>query len=73
MTIPKKSREEILAEMNAEAHLARDEYRKTRANSDAATFDSIEGLIAEWWKKWFATAGHKRLAYILMGKKLPGE
>ncbi len=68
-----KSKEEIMAQMNADAHLARDEYRKMRANSDAATFESIEGLIAEWWRRWFLTAGHKRLALILMNKNLPDE
>ena len=72
MTTPKKTKEEIMAEMNSEAHLARDEHRSMRANSDAATFESTEGLIAEWWKKWYPTAGHKRLAYILMGKELKG-
>ena len=40
MTTPKKSKDEIFAEMNAEAHLARDEFRSIRAHSDKATFDA---------------------------------
>ncbi len=73
MTTPKKSKEEVLAEMNTDAHLARDEFRSIRASSDEVSFDSAQGLIAEWWKKWFQSAGHKRLAYILMGRNLPDE
>jgi len=73
MAIPEKSKEETLAEMDAEARLAREEFRKIRANSDKATFEATQGLIAEWWKKWYPTAGHKRLAYTLMDKKLKGD
>ena len=73
MATPEKTKEEILAEMDAEAILAREEFRRIRANSNKATFEAIQGLIAEWWKKWYPSAGHKRLAYILMDKKLKGD
>ena len=25
--------------------------------------------IAEWWRKWYLQAGHKRLARVLLGKQ----
>jgi len=70
MTTP-KSKEEILAEMDADAELARKEFEGLKASVDKATFEAIHGLIAAWWEKWFQRAGHKRLAYILMGKPMP--
>ncbi len=70
---PAKSKGEVLAQMNADAELAREDLNQIRANSDKATFEAIQGLIAAWWERWFLKAGHKRLAYILMGKKLKGE
>lgn len=73
MTMPKKSKEEVLAGMDADAKLAREEFEQIRASSDKATFETIHGLIAAWWEKWFQRAGHKRLACILMGKKLNGD
>jgi hypothetical protein len=29
--------------------------------------EAIE-VVAEWWKKWYLQAGHKRLGRILIGK-----
>lgn len=72
MTTPKMSKEETLAQMTADAELAREEFDRMRANSDKATFDTSVGLIGRWWERWYPKAGHKRLAYILMGKKLNG-
>jgi len=63
-----KTKEEILAQMDADAENAKKEFVQMRANCDKGTFEAIHGLIAEWWKRWYLKAGHKRLAYILMGK-----
>ena len=60
-------------DMDAEAQKAREELEQIKANSDRANFDASVGLIAAWWEKWFRTAGHKRLAYILMDKPLPNK
>lgn len=68
MTQQKKSKEEIFAQMDADAKSAREEFKKMSANSDEATFEASRGLIASWWEKWYLKAGHKRLAYILVGK-----
>ena len=73
MSIPQKSKEEIMADMNESAELAKEEFKSIKANSDKASFEAIQGLIAEWWERWFRKAGHKRLTYILMGKPLPGS
>ncbi len=59
MTTP-KSTEEILAQMDVDAGLAKEEF---------VAVDSV-AKVALWWEKWFRKAGHKRLAYILMGKEL---
>ena len=73
MTTPKKTKEEIFAEMNAAAREARAEFNQMRTDSDGVTYDAALGLINAWWERWFQKAGHKRLAYILMGKKLKDE
>ena len=73
MTTPKKTKEETLAQMTADAELAREDFESMKANSDKATPEAVFGLIAAWWERWFRKAGHKRLAYILMSKKLNGE
>lgn len=73
MTTPEKTREEILAQMTADAKLAREDLNQMRANSDKMTFEATQGLVASWWERWYPRAGHKRLAYILMGKKLNGD
>lgn len=70
MTTSKRTREETFAGMDADAELAREEFESIKANSDKATFEATQGLIASWWDRWFRKAGHKRLAYILMGKEL---
>lgn len=72
MTIP-KTKAEILAEMDTDAELAREDFESIRANSGKATFETTHGLIASWWERWFQAAGHKRLAYILMNKPMPGR
>lgn len=64
------TKEETLAKMDADAKLAREEFKQMAANSDRVTFDASVGLIAAWWEKWYPKAGHKRLAYILMGKPM---
>lgn len=60
MTTP-KSKAEVLAQMNADAELARKEFEDV---------DSV-AKVALWWERWFQKAGHKRLAYILMGRPMP--
>ena len=71
--ISKKTAEEVMEGMNEAARLAREDFDSLKANSDKATFEAISGLLASWWDRWYLTAGHKRLAYILMGKKMKGE
>lgn len=66
-----KSKEEVLAQMDADAELARKEFQEMKTNSDRAAFEATYGLIGSWWERWFQRAGHKRLAYILMGKVMP--
>ena len=71
MVQPQPTKGEVQAKMSADAEEARKEFEKIKANSDKATFEAIHGLIASWWERWFRKAGHKRLAYILMGKPMP--
>lgn len=70
---PAKTKAEVLAEMDAYAEEAKTEFEDIKANTDNATFEATHGLIAEWWEHWFRTAGHKRLAYILMSKQMKDE
>ena len=67
-----KSKEETLAQMDADAKVAKDEFFKMTSSSEVDYGDSVRNLAA-WWEHWYRKAGHKRLAYILMGKKLNGE
>ncbi len=71
MTTPRTTKEEILDKMDADAEIARGEFGKIKAGSDRASSEAIFGLIAAWWERWYQAAGHKRLAYILMGKSMP--
>ncbi|MBA7638615.1 hypothetical protein ES703_46271 [subsurface metagenome] len=66
MTTSKKSKEEILAQMDADAKLAKKEFDEMGDGGelDEGTMTSLSG----WWNRWYGKAGHKRLAYILMGK-----
>lgn len=66
MTQPKKSKEETLAQMDADAALAKEAYDEMCEHLDTNTITAL----ASWWYGWFQKAGHKRLAYILMGKEL---
>lgn len=71
MTTP-KSKEEMLAEMDADAKKAREEFNDMCGHLnevEASTLANIKG----WWERWYPKAGHKRLAYILTGKKLNGD
>ena len=59
------SKDETLAGMDAEAQKAQEEFNALCEGWDK---DTVEG-IASWWSNRFRSVGHKRLAYILMGKK----
>ncbi len=69
MTTP-KTKAEVLAQMTADAELAREEFEGllSGGNLDEGTAK----VLSNWWERWFQKAGHKRLAYILMNKKLNG-
>ncbi len=67
---PALTKEEALAVMDAYAEEARVEFNSIKANTDSASFEAVQGLIARWWLNWYLRAGHKRLAYILMNKEL---
>ncbi len=64
MTTPKKTKEEIMDGMNADALLAKEEFEGFLKELD----DDTLAHITNWWEKWYLKAGHKRLAYILMNK-----
>jgi hypothetical protein len=55
-----KSNKQIKAQMDAAAGGA----QKDLANVGPEAVEKV----AEWWRKWYLKAGHKRLARILMGK-----
>ncbi len=61
--------EEATKRINAAAVKARDEYKAMESQLDMNT---VLKLVT-WWEKNYLTAGHSRLAYILMGKPLKGE
>lgn len=61
---PKKSKEEILAGMDAAAETAKAEFTSMCNSIDK---DAV-AHIRNWWERNFTKVGHKRLAYILMGK-----
>lgn len=68
MATPRPNKEETLAKMDADAMEAKEAYQEVL---QGAELDTIRSL-ADWWEKWYPKAGHKRLAYILMGKELKG-
>lgn len=70
MVAPKKTKEEIMAGMKADAELAKKEFNDM--SSDGELDDGTMSSLSGWWERWFQRAGHKRLAYILMGKEMPG-
>ena len=51
---------DVMAKMEADSKLA-------LADFNNMTDDEVKKVRA-WWNKWYLKAGHKRLAYILMGK-----
>lgn len=53
-----KSYTEMYTEMNLAAAVAAAEFPSLKTVDD----------VREWWKRHFMKAGHKRLAYILMGR-----
>lgn len=55
--------------MKEAAEEARKEFNTRFTTEDANTLDAL----GAWWERWFQTAGHKRLAYILMHKKMKDE
>jgi hypothetical protein len=52
-----KSKEEIMAEMDAAASEARQDFMKTIVVTD--------GLLAAWIERWYKKAGYTRLCQIL--------
>lgn len=68
MATPKKTKEEILAEMDADAELARKEFESML--SGGSLDDGTTKVLSNWWERWYLRAGHKRLAYILMNKEM---
>lgn len=56
-----KTREEILAEMDEAAEKAAEDFKAICASEP----NGVEA-IARWWKDYYGTAGHKRLARLLM-------
>ena len=61
------SKEETMADidyaaMDDAASQAAEELMKLGMEADVAQ-------IADWWRRWYLTAGHKRLARILMAVK----
>jgi hypothetical protein len=59
-----KSREEILAGMDAASLDARKEYIEMKNKLDPGTMYQLKS----WWMRHFPKAGHKRLANILMNE-----
>jgi hypothetical protein len=55
---PKKSVDELMAEMNQAAVDAQNNL----VNVDPKAVEAV----AAWWKKWYLKAGHKRLGRILV-------
>jgi len=56
-----KSKEEILAEMDVARDKAAEDFKQVIAQHP----EGVEAL-GQWWKDNFGSAGHKRLAYVLM-------
>lgn len=55
-----KTKEEIVAEMNAAATVAAEDLKKVPENARAA--------IKGWFEKHYLKAGYKRLGKVLLGK-----
>jgi hypothetical protein len=49
-------------QMDEQGKLAQEELNTFIANNDAPDYI----WIADWWKRWYLKAGHKRLAWVLM-------
>jgi len=71
METKQKTKEEIMAQMNADAKEAGDEFIGMRDKMSDEELSTLKTL-SDWWEHWYLKAGHKRLAYILIGKKLSG-
>lgn len=58
------TKEEVLAGMDAASLDAKKEFTEMGVNGelDSGTLKSLAG----WWERWYKSAGHKRLARILM-------
>jgi len=56
-----KSKEDILAEMDGAAEKAAEDFKVVIASEP----NGVEA-VARWWKDYYGSAGHKRLARILM-------
>ncbi len=65
MTLPKKTKEEVLAEMDAKAAEAADELKTLCSDGSIDAGDSLRNL-ADWWEKWYGDAGHKRLGRAVL-------
>jgi len=61
-----KSKEEIIAEMDETADLAREEW-DTLTTEEGFDHDALD-KIASWLNKWVSKAGWKRLGRIIAGK-----
>ena len=59
-----KTKEETMQEMNAAAADAENDLVDVLADVP----DEAVAAIAAWWKKWYMTAGHKRLGRLLMAQ-----
>jgi len=56
-----KTKEQTLAEMDEAAEKAAEDFKAVIASEPVG----VEA-VARWWKDYYGTAGHKRLARILM-------
>ena len=56
-----KTKEEILVEMDEAAEKAAEDFKAVIATNP----DGVES-VAKWWKDHYGTAGHKRLARIVI-------
>ena len=64
-------REQLTPEqMDNAAEAAREELQEMlHEPTPETTFESDVDRIADWWRKWYLLAGHKRLGRIIMGVK----
>jgi hypothetical protein len=61
MPKPKKSKEEIMAEMNAAAEVARSDFLTLKNTHPEATL-----AVGQFFLQHYLTAGYKRLAHMFM-------